>query len=286
MRYGINTLLWTAGFDGSHLDLLPKFREWGFDAAEVARFEFDSFPAAEVRRGIESAGLEAVFCSALTGSTSVVSDDAAVRDRAVAFLRQGIETAAAIGASTFVGPFCAPVGLLPGRRRTTDEWKYAVEGLQKLGPVLDEYKVDLALEPLNRFETYFLNTAADAVQLCEEVGHSRIGILFDTFHANIEEKDIANALRSCGRHLKHVHTCENDRGVPGSGHVEWTEVLGALAETGYDKVASIESFGARIPEIAAAACIWRDLAPNSDAIAAEGLRFLKSRMAQTAAAFH
>lgn len=275
MKYGINTLLWTAGFDRSHLDLLPKFKEWGFDGAEIARFEFSSFPAADVRRAAEQNGLETVFCSALTGDASIVSDDAAVRARALAFIQQGIATAAEIGASTFVGPYCAPVGYLPGRCRTDDEWKRAVEGLQSLGPVLDEYRVDLAVEPLNRFETYFLNTTADAVRLCEEVRHNRVGILFDTFHANIEEKNIGLALESCGAHLKHVHTCENDRGIPGSGHVEWTDVFRALADTRYDRWVSIESFGSRIPEIAAAACIWRDLAPSSDAIAADGLRFLK-----------
>jgi D-psicose/D-tagatose/L-ribulose 3-epimerase len=132
---------------------------------------------------------------------------------------------------------------------------------------------------LNRFETYFLNTAADAVRLCAEVDHRRVGILFDTFHANIEEKRLGPALASCGRHLKHVHTCENDRGIPGSGHVAWQEVAQALVSLGYDGYVSIESFGARIPEIAAAACIWRDLAPSSEAIAFEGVQFLKREFA-------
>ncbi len=279
MKFGINTLLWTAGFDHSHLDLLPRFRELGFDAAEIARFEFGAFPAADVRRAVEAAGLEAVFCSALTGDNSIVSDDAATRQRALRFVREGIETAAAIGAKVFVGPYCAPVGYLPGRRRTEDEWKRAVEGLQSLGPVLDTYDVQLAVEPLNRFETYFLNTIADAVKLCDEVGHPRVGILYDTFHANIEEKSLPAALAAAVPHLKHVHTCENDRGIPGSGHVEWTETLSTLANSAYDAYVSIESFGARIPEIAAAACIWRDLAPSSDAIAAEGLKFLKKHLA-------
>lgn len=277
MKFGINTLLWTAAFDLPHLDSLKKFRDWGFDGAEIARFEFATFPAKEVRRALEEAGLESVFCSALTGSASVISDDAAVRAAALDYLRQGIASAAGIGARTFVGPFCAPVGYLPGRRPVPDEWKRAVEGLQSLGPTLDEYGVDLALEPLNRFETYFLNTSADAVRLCDEVGHNRVGILFDTFHANIEEKDIGAALANCGRHLKHVHTCENDRGIPGTGHIDWDNVFDGMGRAGYDNWISIESFGARIPEIAAAACIWRDLAPSSDAIAAEGLRFLKEK---------
>ncbi|HYO79862.1 MAG TPA: sugar phosphate isomerase/epimerase family protein [Bryobacteraceae bacterium] len=283
MKYGINTLLWTAGFDRSHLDLLPRFREWGFDGAEIARFDFETFPAGEVRRAAEAAGLKTIFCSALTGDASIVSDDAAIRDRALGFLRRGIEVAAEIGADTFVGPFCAPVGFLPGRRRNDDELKRAVEGLHSLGPVLEANGVTVAVEPLNRFETYFLNTAADALRLCEEVGHPRIGILFDTFHANIEEKSIAGAIAAAGPWIRHVHTCENDRGIPGSGHVEWAEVFLALGRLGYDRWAVIESFGARIPEIAAAACIWRDLAPSSDAIAAEGLQYLK-RQASAASA--
>ena len=275
MRYGINTLLWTAGFDRSHLDLLPRFREWGFDGVEIARFEFESFPATEVRRAAEAAGLQTIFCSALTGNLSMVSDDPSIRAAASAFVKRGIEVAAEIGADTFVGPYCGPVGYLPGRRRNDDEWKWAVEGLQGLGSTLDTNGVTLAIEPLNRFETYFLNTTDDAIRLCQQVGHDRVGILFDTFHANIEEKNIGKALAAAGSLVKHVHTCENDRGVPGSGHVEWTDVFAALRSMQYDRWVVIESFGSRIAEIAAAACIWRDLASSSDAIAAEGLQFLK-----------
>lgn len=275
MKYGINTLLWTAGFDRSHLDLLPRFQEQGFDGVEVARFDLETFPASEVRRAAEAAGLETIFCSALTGDLSIVSEDASTRKRALDFIRRGIEVAAEIGAKTFVGPYCSAVGYLPGRRRTEDEWKRAVEGLQQLGPHLDRYGVDLALEPLNRFETYFVNTVEDMKRLCEEAGHPRLGILFDTFHANIEEKYLGAAIERCGSRLKHVHTCENDRGIPGSGHIEWGEVARALDALHYEGYVVIESFGARIPEIAAAACIWRDLAPTSEAIAFDGLQFLK-----------
>jgi D-psicose/D-tagatose/L-ribulose 3-epimerase len=275
MKFGINTLLWTAAFDKSHLDLLPQFREHGFDAVEIARFDFSDFPAAEVRRGIENAGLQCTFCSALTGSTSLVTEDADVRRRAREFLLEGIQRTAEIGAKTFIGPFCAPVGYLPGRRRTEAEWNCAVEELRTLVPALEEYDVVLAIEPLNRFETYFLNTIADGRRLCEQVGSSRVGILADTFHANIEEKEIGAAIRSLSQHLKHVHACENDRGIPGSGHIEWPSVVAALREMNYEGYVVIESFGSTIKEIAAAACIWRDLAPSSEAIAYDGLRFLK-----------
>jgi D-psicose/D-tagatose/L-ribulose 3-epimerase len=277
MKYGINTLLWTAGFDASHLELLPRFREKGFDGVEIARFDFTDFPATQIRRACEREGLQPVFCSALTGELNLVSPDADVRRRAREFLLSGIQTAAETGADTLVGPFCSPVGFHTGQRPTQDEWRHAVDGLRSIAPVLDEYSVTLANEPLNRFETHFLNTAADAVRLCSEVDHPRIGILFDTFHANIEEKDIGKALEHTGKWLRHVHACENDRGTPGSGHVEWNNVFTALERLGYDRWVVIESFGARIPEIAKAACIWRDLAASSEAIAFEGLAFLKGK---------
>jgi D-psicose/D-tagatose/L-ribulose 3-epimerase len=275
MKFGINTLLWTANFDRPHLDLLPQFKQHGFDGVEVARFEFNTFPAAEVRRALEQNGLEATFCSALTGTTSLVSDNADTRRQAREYLMAGIQAAAEIGASTLAGPFCSPVGYLPGRRRNADEWKLAVEGLQSLTPTLEQYNVTMAVEPLNRFETYFLNTVADAVSLCREVSHPRVRILFDTFHANIEEKSVADALRAAAPYLGHVHTCENDRGAPGSGHVDWNGVFSALHELKYDRWLVIESFGSRIPEIAAAACIWRDLASSPEALAYDGLAFLK-----------
>lgn len=279
-RIGINTLLWTAAFSEEHLPLLPKFKSWGFDGVEIARFAFDGFPAARIGQAVRDEGLECTFCSALTGETSLISDDPKVRLQALDFLRQGVQTAAEIGSPVFLGPFCAPVGKLPGRRPNEDEWKRAVEGLSALGPELDACHVNLAHEPLNRFETYFTNTAADAYRLCEEAGHPRLGVLFDSFHANIEEKDSGAAVRRIFSRLHHVHTCESDRGIPGSGQVHWASFVAALKEVDYQGWLVIESFGAQIPEIAAAACIWRDLAPSAEAIARGGLAFLREQFAK------
>ena len=276
MKFGINTLLWTAGFDSSHLPLLPKFKSWGFDGVEIARFDFAGFPAEEIRSAANSEGLETTFCSALTGAMSLVSEDAAIRNGAREFLRKGIETAARVGSKVFLGPFCAPVGQLFGRRRTSEEWKRAVEGLASLVPDLKAHDVTLAVEPLNRFETYFLNLESDAARLCAEAGDPSVGILFDTFHANIEEKSLSAGLAAAGPFLAHVHACENDRGIPGSGHVEWPSLFRELKARNYDGWVVIESFGSRIPEIAAAACIWRDLAPSVDDIAAQGVQFLRA----------
>ena len=171
------------------------------------------------------------------------------------------------------------MGYLPGRRRNEEEWKWGVDFHQQLAPLLEENGIQLAAEPLNRFETYFLNTVDDGVRFVEQIGSPNIGLLVDTFHSNIEEKDVAAAYRASGRHLKHVHTCENDRGIPGSGHTDWKGVLTTLKNMGYDNRLTIESFNSTIPELAAATAIWRDLAPALDDIAFEGTKFLQEQWA-------
>lgn len=280
MKYGINTFLWTVNFTSKDWPLLERIKRAGFDGIEVACFSEESFAAADVKKGCAGHGLECTACSVIPEGLSVASEDAGVRAKTLEHLRGCVRAVAAAGVRVYAGPFYTPVGYLPGRRRTEDEWKRAVEFYQQLAPSLDEHGVTLAIEPLNRFETYFLNTAEDAVRLVEQVGHPKVRILFDTFHANIEEKDVAAAYRAVGSRLAHVHTCENDRGTPGTGHVDWPGVFRAIKETGYDGWLTIESFGFEIKEIAAAAAIWRDLASSPDEIAFEGLKFIQRGMAE------
>jgi D-psicose/D-tagatose/L-ribulose 3-epimerase len=278
MKFGVNTLIWTGAFDRSHLSLLPRLKERGFDGLEIVVFHLEDFPVAETRKRLEENEMQCTFCTALAADMSGISEDAGARQRARTYLEDCTKTAADLGAKAFGGAFYAPIGYLPGRRRTEDEWKREVEFLQSLGDTLARHDVTLAIEPLNRFETFFLNTTADAVKLCEEVNHPKIGVLLDTFHANIEERDVVVAVRTAGRRLKHVHTCENDRGTPGTGHVPWSGVFQALRDLRYDGWLVIESFGYTIPEIATAACIWRDLASSPEQIAFDGVKFLR-RMA-------
>jgi len=278
VKFGVNVLIWTANFTRQHLPLLPEIKRRGFDGIEVPIFSLAEFRANDIRRGVEQNGLECTACSVIPHGLSVGSNDDSVRQKARTHIEDCIKLAADAGAKILAGPLYTPVGYLPGRRRTADEWKWAVESYRSLGPVLERYGVTIAIEPLNRFETYFLNTAADSAALCEQINHPNVGILFDTFHANIEEKNIGQAYRTVGRHLKHVHTCENDRGTPGSGHVEWTDVFRALRDMDYDGWLTIESFGFAMGEISAAASIWRDLAPTPESIAFEGIKFLKQHM--------
>jgi D-psicose/D-tagatose/L-ribulose 3-epimerase len=282
MKYGVNTFIWRASFDHSNLHLLPLIEEHGFDGVEIPLFEPAEVEAAEIRRSLVENGLECTCCAILSSGVSVISEDADVRRKARVHLKDCAKVAAELGSKLIAGPLYSPVGYLPGRRRNENEWKWAVECYQEIGDTLAEHDVTIALEPLNRFETYFLNTAADAVKLCDEIDHPNVGILFDTFHANIEEKNVAAALRLTAPRLKHVHTCENDRGIPGTGHVDWPGVFQNLREMHYDRYLTIESFGFALGALSAAASIWRDIAPTPESIAFEGVEFLKRGMAETA----
>ena len=278
MKFGVNTFIWSESFDRSNLPLLPKVKSWGFDGVEVPLFRASEFAAADIRKGLEENALECTVCSVLLPGFSLISDDASVRKKTVTHMQELIKAASEAGAQVIAGPLYSPVGYLPGRRRTADEWKWAVEGHQALGDTLTRHGVAMAIEPLNRFETFFLNTAADAAKLCAEINHPSVGVLFDTFHANIEEKEIGAGYRTVGRHLKHVHTCENDRGIPGSGHVEWPSVFAALRDLKYDGWLTIESFGFALPNLSAAAAIWRDIEKSPESIASEGVKFLKKNI--------
>jgi D-psicose/D-tagatose/L-ribulose 3-epimerase len=275
MKIAANALIWTTEFDESNFDLLPRLRERGFDGFEIPVFEPAKIKAGAIRRALEANGLECTVCCILPRGLSAISEEPEIRSKTRQHLLECISVCAELGSALMGGPIYAPIGYLPGRRRTREEWRWAVECFSALKDSLDEYQIDLALEPLNRFETFFLNTAHDGQMLCQEIDHPRIGVLLDTFHTNIEEQDPAKAFHSVGRHLKHVHACENDRGIPGTGHVDFRGIVRVLHDMKYTGWITIESFGYTHKELAAAAAIWRDLAPTPESIAFEGLKFLR-----------
>lgn len=277
MRFGVNTFIWAARFDPALIPL-EAIKRHGADGIEVPIFLPDDFDVAGIRNAQRDFDLECTVASVNPPGINPISNDPEVRSRSIEHWKRVIGAVARAGASVLVGPLYAPVGYLTGLRRTAGEWCWAIEFFHALDPALRDSGVTIAVEPLNRFETYFLNTAADTISLVEQIGSPSVGILFDTFHANLEEKDLAAACRRCGPHLKHVHTCENDRGVPGTGHVDWAGLFSALRSIGYDGWLTIESFNSTIKELAAATAIWRDLAPRQDDIAFQGLAFLR-RMA-------
>lgn len=283
MKFGVNTFIWSLAVDAPVLKALPEIRERGFDGVELPLIDLTYIQPNTIRRRLAEVGLQCTFCAVLPRPLSLIDADPDIRERAIEHLTKAITFAAEAGGEMLAGPLYSPVGFFTGTRRTADEWSRAVECWQRLGEVAEREKMIIGIEPLNRFETFFLNTTADAVRFCAEVGRPKVGILFDTFHANIEEKDVAEAILAAAPHLVHFHACENDRGTPGSGHVDWPKVFEALRKTGYDGWVTIESFGFALGELSAAASIWRDLAPTPADIAFDGVQFLRKGLGSEAA---
>jgi D-psicose/D-tagatose/L-ribulose 3-epimerase len=277
---GINLWAWTAPINTSSLKLLNKAAEMGFDTVEIP---LESLPALDIKKTaakLKETGLKSTVCGAFGPDRDLTSDNAAIRANALNYIKAALDFCSAIGARTFAGPMYSAVGKrrhVPAAQKKK-EWSLAVEGLKKAGQHGAAIGVDLAVEPLNRFETDLVNTCEQAVKMIRDIGLKNVGVHLDTFHMNIEEKSIRAAIKLAGKKLFHVHACENDRGAPGSGLVNWAEVAKALRETGYDRECVIESFTPKCVSIAAAAAIWRSFAPSQDLLASDGLKFLRKTL--------
>jgi D-psicose/D-tagatose/L-ribulose 3-epimerase len=281
IRLGVNTMVWSGGYDGRQIELCERIRGWGYQVMELPVFDFDAVDPAPVRRALAAAGLRLTVTSAMPPGLSMISADAAVRRRARGWLVHAARKTAEMGGTILAGPMYHPVGDLPGRRRTAAEWDYAVAGYRALAHAAESSGARIAIEPLNRFEAYFLNTAADARRLCDEIGSDAVGVLYDTFHANIEERDIVGALGTLGPRLMHVHLSENDRGIPGTGHVPFGPLADALARMNYDGCAVVESFAGSIPELARSTAMWRDYAESPDEFARRAIENLRPFFPET-----
>jgi len=273
---GINLMVWNGQVGTAELALLPELEAMGYDGIELPLFDPDSFAVEEIQSRLAETTLACTVSTAMPPGINLI--DADRRAAGVAFLRRVIEQAAALGASVICGPLAAPVGERRGRGYLPAEWHSAVQALQEVGTIAADHGITLALEPLNRFETFIVNTVADGVRLMDEVDRPSVGLLLDTFHMHIEEKNSASAIRHAARHFKHFHASENDRGIVGSGQVAWPSVFGALQDIGYDGWIVVESFGHAIPELAGAACVWRPLAPSPHLLASKSLDYLRNHL--------
>jgi len=279
MKVGMNLLLWTAVPAQEHIAICRQIKQWGFDGVELPMFDPDASPWKTLAAALDDLGLGRTATVVVPPTASSVSPDPKVRAAAVDFLRKIIDAAKIVGIEPLAGPMYSPVGELPGRPRTSDEWKRSVETLRPVAEHARAVGVALAVEPLNRFETYFLNCTADTARFVDEVNVAGCGILYDTFHANIEEKDIPTAIRAGGKRINHVHISENDRSTPGEGHVHWKETFAALKQIGYDGWMVIEAFGQALPELAGATKIWRAMFPSAEHLATRGLKFARESWA-------
>jgi D-psicose/D-tagatose/L-ribulose 3-epimerase len=280
MKYGINLLLWGANIGEGHYPLLSQIKGWGFDGVEIPTFGPDEPRYKKLGAKLKDLGLECTTCAIVSKESNPLDPDPVVRRAAVDFLKRMIDHNVMVGSKLMMGPYSSPVGGLVGRGRTDDEWKRAVEVFRSVAPYAQQAGVKMALEYLNRFEHYFINDTESAARFVDEVNHPIFQLHYDTFHANIEEKKIAAAIRTGGKRIMHVHISENDRSTPGEGHVQWDETFQTLAEIKYDGWLMIEAFGCALPEIAGATCIWRNMFPNEEYLAKNGLAFMKRNVAK------
>src|SRR5215469_15103051 len=275
-KHGVNLMVWTTRVHHEHRKLLASIREWGFDGVELFLSPAEPADIPFLKQELTRLNLERTTCVVLPRDVHLPSLDVETHRRGVAFLNQCVERTAELEAPLMCGPLHSGLGVMTGARRTHQEWNRSVEGLQKVARRAKELGVTLCVEPLNRFETYFLNTQEDAARFIDEIGEPNVRVHYDTFHANIEEKDPVKSLKALGTRTGHVHVSESDRGTPGTGHVDWRGTLLALREIRYDGWLTIESFAQPEPQLAAAACIWRDMAPSGESLAREGLAFIKN----------
>ncbi|HLT07859.1 MAG TPA: sugar phosphate isomerase/epimerase family protein [Cyclobacteriaceae bacterium] len=277
MQLGVSTFLWVSPFDNDSFHLVQKVKDMGFDLIEIPVEKMDvDWP--KLKQAIEDAGLAVTISGAFGPDRDISSTDPAIRQQGLQYIKDCIEIAAMMGSPIFGGPLYSAVGKT---RFISDEQKqqerqWCVENLTEAAQFAGEKGIILGLEPLNRFESDMVNTADQALSIVKEVNHPNLKIALDTFHCNIEEKNIATSIRKIGKEwLCHVQGNESDRGTPGTGNVDWEGIKEALEEIGYEGAVVIETFGTVSEEIAKATCIWRPLANSSDELAEEGLAFYK-----------
>jgi D-psicose/D-tagatose/L-ribulose 3-epimerase len=278
MRIGINTWVWTSPLTTSEFARIAAHAaRIGFEQIEVP---IESPGDLDYARGAEIArdnGLAVSVCAAMSPDRDLIHPDADIRTSGMTYVRHCIEAARTLGSARVCGPLYSAVGRT--WQATADEraryFDLLVDQLSALSAHAADNGVVLGVEPLNRFETSVLNLTADAIAVVDRVDHPACRLMLDTFHKNIEEPSLGDAIRAAGPRLCHLHACENDRGAPGSGHVPWKEVAQALRDIGYDDGVVIESFTSQVKSIARAAAIWRPLAASQDALAEEGHRYLR-----------
>ncbi|MCI0457594.1 MAG: sugar phosphate isomerase/epimerase [Gemmataceae bacterium] len=282
MRTGMNLLLWTTHVTSEHFPIIAKLKQAGFDGVELPLFGGDAAHYRTLAQELKKQGLGCTTVTVATPEASPISPDAKVRQAAVERLKWAIEMTATLGGEILCGPYHSPLAVFSGSGPTDDERKRAADVLRQAAEEAKKANVLLAIEYLNRFECYFLTTAAQARALVKQVDHPSFRMMYDTFHANIEEKDIPQTIKSIADSFVHVHISENDRGTPGTGHVHWDETFKALRGVTYDGWLVIEAFGRALPDLAAATKVWRDLFPSAEEVYTRGLRFMKEKWAAAA----
>ncbi len=280
-KVGAHLFIWTSSLHKNIFEVFRKIKEMGFDGVEIPLvnpMEIEFKLVNKMRNELEKIGLECTCGGGLGKNENLVDEDESIRRRGEKCLETLIDICADFGSDVLAGVLYGTFEMSKGRGKTKEEWQRAVNLIRDAADYAKDKKVTLCLEVINRYETYFLNTAEEGVRLLKEISRENTKLHLDTYHMNIEEKDFYNPIINSRGHLAHMHCCSNDRGTPGRGHINWDEVFQGLAEIEYDGWLVIESFYGPIPSVPIATSVWRKLANNIDDIPEQGLKFIRDKI--------
>lgn len=278
MILGVDTFIWTELFTKNDLWIIKKAEELGFQAIDFAIAHPESFPTKEVIKELRNTTLQPVTSTTLNAETNLISPNNTIREKGIQTLKQLIDINKAIGSKILGGVNYAGRGCLTGKPRTKTEWENSVSAMKEVAAYALRVHPDLKIcvEPVNRFETHFINTVEDGINYCKDVGTENMAVHLDCFHMIREETSFTQAVKICGKkYLGYVHVCENNRGIPGTGLVPFKEFFTALNEIGYIGPCVIESFDPCFEELNSQCAIWRKFADTGEDLAIKGLHNLK-----------
>ncbi|MEL6964312.1 MAG: sugar phosphate isomerase/epimerase [Pseudomonadota bacterium] len=276
MKTGFNLLLWTTHVTEAEFPVIEALKTCGYDGVEIPLFEGDVNHFKRIGKILSDLGLGATAVTVMPDEArNCISADPKCRAGGLDHLRWALDCTAALNADLLAGPFHQPLGLFTGSGPTEDELAWGADVHRQAADLAAERGLQLSIEPLNRFECYFLNTVEDAAAYVRRVDRPNFGLLYDTFHANIEEKDPLGCISTAIQQINHVHISENDRGTPGKGHVDWSGTFDALQSSGYDGWLTIEAFGQALPDLAAATRVWRPFFPDREEVYRDGLALMQ-----------
>ena len=276
-KFGVDTFIWSEAFSEKDLWIIPKAKALGFEVLDISISKPETFPTQLVKEKVKETGIEVVTTTTLNKPTNLISPDPAVRKRGVGIMKKMVDINVELGSKIIGGVSYAAWGYLSGKPRTEQEWAWSIDGMKEIAQYAQEKgEMVIAVEPVNRFETHFLNIAEDGVRYCQEVGFDNVKVHLDSFHMIQEETSFREAVETCGKkYLGYVHVCESNRGIPGTGLVPWKEFFLALKNINYTSPLVIESFDPSFEELNRNCAIWRKLAESGEALAIQGLKNLK-----------
>lgn len=277
MKVGVHIALWMKTWQDDIVPYIETAARLGFDGVELSLLGMTDDNIARVRKTLQENNLEVTCTTGLNMEQDITSDDSDVRKEGMKYLEHSIKTVATLGSSLLSGVIYAPWGKRVMQHRE-ERWGRSVEALKAVAPFAAEHGVILDIEAINRFETDLVNTAAQAVQMANEVNEKNVGVLLDTYHMNMEEKQIGASLQKSKDKLVHLHCVENDRGVPGSGHIPWSEVFSSLKQMDYKGWLTLELFIQANQAVSPDLAIWRDIEADPTEAARQGLQFLRENI--------